>query len=1383
MSHVHRVYVEKKELFSSGAASLFKVLKEQLAIFSLEKVRILSRYDFLHPGDAYYEAVIDRVFSDPVTDRVHENELSPGEYSVIAVEYLPGQFDARAEAASQAISIILDSPPSPVRCARVYLLYGDLTEDQLDTVRRYLINPVDSREAALEVPETLEIELTAPSEVPIVEGFIGMDSRQLASLREELGLAMFQADIELCREYFSVQEGRDPTLAELKILDTYWSDHCRHTTFTTGLKSITVEPGPMNAPAAAALERFRKMSVPDGALQVGGPGKTGETDRNGTDGGPEKTGETDRNITDGGPGKTGEAGGENRDGRTGGGKTGEAGPGNNAAATLMDIALAGMRILRRSGKLERLEESDEVNAASVVIDVDTPEGSEPWLLMFKNETHNHPTEIEPFGGAATCLGGAIRDPLSGRSYVYQALRLTGSADPRQPLDAARPGKLPQRVITTEAARGYSSYGNQVGIATGYVQEMYHPGFEAKRMEIGAVVGAVPRAQVRRERPVPGDIVLLVGGATGRDGIGGATGSSKKHDSGSLRSAAAEVQKGNPPEERALQRYFRQAEVAARIKKSNDFGAGGVSVAVGELADGLEIDLDRITRKYAGLDGLELALSESQERMAIVVAPEDAEYCLQAAERQNLQAIPIARVTAERRLVMYWKGSTIASLSRDFLDSSGAPRTAEAVIAAPEGKGPFGEVEKRFDRGGENNDTADQKGKGSFESARGGNGEGRRAFGSRDTADEWIGVITHLNRCGRQGLVERFDSTIGARTVLIPFGGRTQTSPAEAMAARIPAAGGETGTVSVMAAGYDPEIARWSPFHGGFYAVVEAVSRAVAAGASPDEMYLTLQEYFERLEGDPLKWGKPAAALLGALEVQLGLEIAAIGGKDSMSGSFEDLHVPPTLAAFAVAPARLENIVSPEFKSAGSEVLLLEVPVDAYCTLDTGRFRELLRYIHRLIAGGHAAACRSLRTGGIVSAITEMSFGNMIGFDFGKDPNGIDELSFPRYGSFILELKHGWKAADLPRAPEGTVVRRLGHTLRLPAIGLGGKYLQLSDLLKAWKGPLEDVFPNRTGEEKQDLEAEFSNRPADAGKTGRLRGRNRNADTGSTAADTVSGTRQARQARPARIARPKVCIPVFPGTNCEDETALRFTEAGAEVDLQIFRSRNISQVEESIGELAAAVKSAQILMIPGGFSAGDEPEGAGKYIAAVLRSPRIIEAVTDLLQERDGLVLGICNGFQALVRTGLLPFGEYRDAEPGMPTLAVNTIGRHVSRYVRTVVWDSRSPWTGSVEAGDVHAVPVSHGEGRFMADTALVEELFSRGQVAFRYCDSGGNPVMHYPDNPNGSAAAIEGITSPDGRILGKMGHSERIGRGVAINIPGDKDQHLFASAVRYFTA
>ena len=1359
VSRVHRVYVEKRELFSTEAASLFRILKEQLSVFPLVKVRTLSRYDYLYPGDEFYEAVRDQVLSDPVTDQVHEADLPPGEYSVIAVEYLPGQYDARAEAASQAISIILDSPPSPVRCARIYLLYGDLTEDHLDTVRRYLINPVDSREAVLEVPETLEIELTEPSGVPVVEGFTGMSSRQLAALREELGLAMFQADIELCRQYFSEQEGRDPTLAELKILDTYWSDHCRHTTFTTGLKSITVEPGTMNEPAAAALKRFRKLSGTDGALQGGGPGKTGETDRNGNDGGP---------------GKTGETGGENGDGRTG--------PGNNAATTLMDIALAGMRILRRSGKLERLEESDEVNAASVVIDVDTPEGTEPWLLMFKNETHNHPTEIEPFGGAATCLGGAIRDPLSGRSYVYQALRLTGSADPRQPLDAARPGKLPQRVITTEAARGYSSYGNQVGIATGYVQEVYHPGFEAKRMEIGAVVGAVPLAQVRRERPAPGDVVLLIGGATGRDGIGGATGSSKKHDTGSLRSAAAEVQKGNPPEERALQRYFREAEVASRIKKSNDFGAGGVSVAIGELADGLEIDLDRIPRKYAGLDGLELALSESQERMAIVVAPEDAEYCIQAAERQNLQATPVARVTADRRLVMYWKGTAIASLSRDFLDSSGAPRTAEAVIAAPEGMGPFREAISSVGRSG-------------------GSSVGRSG-GTNDAAAEWIRVVTHLNRCSRQGLVERFDSTIGARTVLMPFGGSRQITPAEAMAARIPVAGGETGTVSIMAAGYDPEIAGWSPFHGGFYAVIEAVSRAVAAGASPDEMYLTLQEYFERLEEDPLKWGKPVSALLGALEVQLGLEIAAIGGKDSMSGSFEDLHVPPTLAAFAVGPARLDHIVSPEFKAPGSEVLLLEVPVDGSCIPDLGHFRELLRYLHRLIAGGHAAACRSLRSGGIVSAITEMSFGNMIGFHFGRGLNGIGDLSSPRYGSFVVELKHGSEAADLPQAPEGTVVRKLGNTLRLPAIGIGGKYLQLSDLLEAWEGPLEEVFPNRTGEEKEDRETGASKPSAGANRIEGPRGKSRTsiagtgeatddaADdaTGDAAEDAAedaagSGTRTSGSTRVKSKARPRVCIPVFPGTNCEDETALRFEEAGADVDLRIFRSRNISQVEESIEELAAAVKKSRILMIPGGFSAGDEPEGSGKYIAAVLRSPRVMEAVTDLLQERDGLVLGICNGFQALVRTGLLPFGEYRNAEPGMPTLAVNTIGRHVSRYVWTVVRESRSPWTSGVESGAIHAVPVSHGEGRFMADPVLVEELFSRGQVAFCYCDAGGNPVMRYPDNPNGSIEAIEGITSPDGRILGKMGHSERIGRGVALNIPGEKDQHLFASAVRYFTA
>ena len=1282
-SSVCRLYVEKREGFDSETPALSHVLREQLNINSLEKVRVLNRYDFLYPGKRHFAAVRDQVFSDPVTDRVFEKEPPRGEFELISVEYLPGQFDARAEAASQAVSIILDSPPSPVRTARIFLLYGKITGAQMEAVRRYLINPVDSREAAMEVPDSLSPEPDTPPPVPSVDGFTLMDDGQLAALREDLGLAMFQEDIKLCGDYFARREKRDPTLAELRILDTYWSDHCRHTTFTTRLEDLSLRPGRMNEHTAESLRIFQDAH---GSTQY----------------------------------------------------------------CLMDLALAGMRILRRQGKLKHLEQSDEVNAASVTIGVSTPHGEEPWLLMFKNETHNHPTEIEPFGGAATCLGGAIRDPLSGRAYVYQALRLTGSADPGQALNSARPGKLPQKIITTEAARGYSSYGNQIGIATGYVQEIYHPGFEAKRMEVGAVVGAVPRARVRREKPVPGDIVLLVGGATGRDGIGGATGSSKKHDSGSLVNAAAEVQKGNPPEERALQRFFREPEVAGRIKKSNDFGAGGVSVAVGELAEGLEIDLDVIPKKYEGLDGLELALSESQERMAIVVGPADVEYCVQMAGKHNLQATPVARVTADKRLVMRWRGDIIASISRDFLDSSGASRSARACIELPSDEGPF--------------DTARYSAK----------------PGERDTADFWRETVHSLGTCSRHGLVERFDATIGARTVLMPFGGANQLTPAEAMAAKIPVPRGETRTVSIMSAGYDPYIAQWSPYHGGVYAVVEAVSRAVASGASPDEMYLTLQEYFERLEDDPLKWGKPAAALLGALRVQLELGIAAIGGKDSMSGSFEELHVPPTLAAFAVAPGKLDNVLSPEFKNAGDQVVLLDLPIDRSRMIDLRVFRELLRYLHGIIADGLVSSCRGIRTGGIISAISEMAFGNMIGLDIsgdfrpeapGKDSGGYSPLRYPKYGSFILELPGGVEVHQLPQVPDGVLLRGIGTTIEDPVIRTGGEILLLEELLRSWEAPLEEVFPTRAAK-KAAHAITTGNRPAgDAGEVNDktyLKGQSEKAP---------------RSAGAARIVRPLVCIPVFPGTNCEDESAWQFENAGAEVEQHIFRSKSLLQVEESIEELAAAIRRAQILMIPGGFSAGDEPEGAGKYIAAVLRSPKVMEAVTELLQKRDGLVLGICNGFQALVRTGLLPFGEYRDSAPGMPTLGVNTIGRHVSRYVRTVVTSSHSPWAAGLSAGDIHAVPVSHGEGRFMASNELIGRLYESGQIAFRYCDDDGKPTMIFPGNPNGSAGAIEGITSPDGRILGKMGHSERIGSGITLNIPGNKDQELFSSAVRYFTA
>lgn len=1343
MKSYRRLYVEKRPGHDAETSPLLASLRDQLEVSGLEGLRILRRYDFPDPGREAFSVIRDQVFSDPATDVTMDRvdwDFSKERTRILAVEYLPGQYDARADAASQLISLLLDSDRVPVKCGRVYLFHGQISDEGFEKIRRYLLNPVDSREVPPDLEPDLCPEVPPPAPVPVIEGFTGLDSPGLAALRHRLGLAMFQEDIELCRNYFRGEEGRDPTLAELKILDTYWSDHCRHTTFRTSLEGLELPEGKIGGHMRESFLRFRDFH--------------GEKD-----------------------------------------------------FSLMDLALSGMRILRKQGRLDRLEVSEEVNACSVRVKVSTPAGDEAWLLMFKNETHNHPTEIEPFGGAATCLGGAIRDPLSGRAYVYQAMRLTGSADPRAPLRLSRPGKLPQRVITTEAAHGYSSYGNQVGIATGFVHEIYHPGYEAKRMEIGAVIGAVPEARVRREKPLPGDVVLLVGGETGRDGIGGATGSSRGHTSESLTTASAEVQKGNPLEERALQRYFREEGVASRIKRSNDFGAGGVSVAVGELADGVEIDLGALPRKYAGLNGLELALSESQERMAVVAAPEDEEYLIERAAAQNLRAVRIARITGESRLRMFLEDQIVADISRSFLDSSGAPRHALARILPPTGIFPGTRsespafVHKPSLPGGASSDGPDLR---------------------QDLRLEWLSLLGELNNSGREGLVERFDSTIGARTVLFPFGGKYQLSPAEGMASLLPVPDGKTDTVSIMSAGCDPYIASWSPYHGGMYAVVEAVARAVSCGASPEEMYLSLQEYFERMDDTPEKWGKPVAALLGAFRAQLDLGIAAVGGKDSMSGSFEELNVPPTLAAFAAAPARLDHVISPEFKGAEHPVFLLDVPVDEDGLIDLPLFRELCIYTHRLIAEGLVISCRSLRNGGLPVALSEMCFGNGIGIDVETEwdvPAAFDhpsdrggrarsvetlegwkDFSRPRYGSFIVELgseeagtsgrlppksgrspegekniAHGARAGfgPLPAPPRGTMIRKIGKTRTHPGVKIGSLELKQEEMLKAWRAPLEEVFPLRPRSTRGKKEE--------------------SAGPGSFPRTEVLGNNK-RQSRPMRSGLgletahqgsafiPRVCIPVFPGTNCEDESSLRFREAGAEVEQVIFRWKSSGQVEDSIACLARALKRSQILMLPGGFSAGDEPDGSAKYIAAVLRSPTIREAVTELLEKRDGLILGICNGFQALVRTGLLPFGEYRPPAEGMPTLGVNEIGRHVSRYVETVTVSTASPWLKALQPGDRHQVPVSHGEGRFDAPPELLQSLAENGQIAFQYCGSEGEPAMDYPANPNGSALAVEGLISPGGRILGKMGHSERIGRGIAKNIPGEKDQHLFESAVRFFS-
>ncbi len=1251
---VRRLYVEKKPELDHENPKLQDTLRRRLGITALSSVRILQRYDFYDPGPEAFPQVRDQVLSDPASERVYSSHELPEAGAHLALEYLPGQYDARAEAASQAISLILDQPYALVKTARVYLFYGvGITRSHLEAIQRYLLNPVESRIASDALFDTLEGHAPEPPGPSYLSGFRQLSTDTLQQLQGTLGLAMQPGDLQLVCRYFREEEQRDPTIAELRVLDTYWSDHCRHTTFTTTIDLVEIEAPERQRHLQQSYEMFRRAQADSG-----------------------------------------------RSGRE---------------TTLMDLALAGMRELRRRGKLGDLEESEEVNAASFQVQVDTPEGEQDWLLMFKNETHNHPTEIEPFGGAATCLGGAIRDPLSGRGYVYQAMRLTGSGDPRKPLGDTRPGKLPQRIITTEAARGYSSYGNQVGVATGYVRECYHPGFEAKRMEVGAVIGAAPRGQVRRETPAPGDVVLLVGGATGRDGIGGATGSSKGHTTDSVQTAAAEVQKGNPPEERALQRYFRRPEVAQRIKRCNDFGAGGVAVAVGELAPGLEINLDALPKKYVGLEGVELALSESQERMALVVEPADREFMSAAAAADNLRATEIARVTGGERLRMQWRGTKIVDISRRFLDSNGAARRVSIKIAPPPG-------------------PLDPPG-GAEVVPIGGSG----------------GSLAGMNLVGQQGLVEQFDSTIGARSVLLPFGGARQLTPAEAMAAKLPVEGGRTSTVSFMAAGYNPDIASWDPYRGGLNAVVEAVCRITAAGADPARVRLSLQEYFERLEHDPYRWGKPFAALLGAYRAQIELEAPAIGGKDSMSGSFEELSVPPTLAAFAVAPGTLEQVTSPEFKAPGHDIVLLQVDTEEEQIVDLPALRRCLGYLHRQIVAGLIKAARSLRQGGVQTALREMAFGNFIGASTDAAPS-----AETRYGAFVLEVE---SAGDLPEPPAGSRIKLLGRTSAEPY--LNGRLL--NELLEEWQSPLADVFPVSA--------TPGAPAPVDP-------------------ALTKMGGGDWVKERPGRSCRgrtaggkavPRVLVPVFPGTNCEDESAARFRDAGAETEVMVFRNKGLEQVEESISELATQIGQAQILMLPGGFSAGDEPAGAGKYVAAVLRSPAVMEAVNDLLHRRDGLVLGICNGFQALVRTGLLPYGEYRSPSADMPTLAQNAVGRHVSRYVATLTVSLRSPWLSAVSLGDVHFVPVSHGEGRYFSPKKELEGLFEKGQVVFQYCDAAGEPTAEFPDNPNGSAAAIEGICSPDGRVLGKMGHSERIGDGVAINVPGRKDQGLFRAGVEYF--
>ncbi len=1220
---VFRAYTERREGFALEAEALRQDLREALRA-EIPSLRIFNRYDLEGVEREVYEAAKAGVLARAQTDVCYDEELPeiPGGHTVFAVEPLPGQYDQRADSLAQCIQMMTRAERPACAAAKVYVFGAEVPEALLGRIKEYIINPVESREASLEKPATLAREYALPTKVETLEGFRSLDDAGLEELLEAKGLAMDIADLKFFQSYFT-EEGRDPTITELRVVDTYWSDHCRHTTFGTELRNIVID----DERVRAAFDQYLKERA-------------------------EARGEAE------------------------------------AAArpiTLMDIATAAAKVLKKRGVLKDLDESEEINACSVKVRATVDGEEQDWILMFKNETHNHPTEIEPFGGAATCLGGAIRDPLSGRSYVYQAMRVTGAGDPTVPASETIPGKLPQRKLTVTAAQGYSSYGNQIGLATGFVDELYHPGYVAKRLEIGAVVGAAPAENIRRERPAPGDLVILLGGRTGRDGIGGATGSSKSHTAKSLETCAAEVQKGNPPEERKLQRLFRSKEAAAMIKRCNDFGAGGVSVAIGELADGLVIELDRVPRKYEGLDGTELAISESQERMAVVVAPEDAERFAALAARENLESTVVAAVTEEPRLRMNWNGKTIVDISRSFLDTNGAKRSAE-VHVLPAEKLP------------------------------------ESICGLRELARS-------LPVASKRGLVERFDGTIGAGSVLMPYGGAAQRTPAQSMAALLPAKG-ETSTCSVMAYGFDPYLTSADPFEGSQRAVIASVAKLVASGCDARRAYLTFQEYFERLRDDGARWGKPFAALLGAYTAQIGLGAAAIGGKDSMSGSFNELDVPPTLVSFAIAAADARDIITPEFKRAGENVYLVS-------TAETADFAAHLAAwdgVRSLMQTGKVTAAWAAGTGTVAEGIVKMSFGNRVGFAGETYFDGWYE----RFPAGLILV-----------SPEELEYTKIGVTTEDGNVSLGGETVAISDLLREWEAPLEGVFPTR---------AEV------AGEA--------------PAADCREGSPVVRS---GRAARPKAVIAAFPGTNCEEDTARAVERAGGAAEIVLVRNLTPAYLEESTAELERAIRSAQMLILPGGFSGGDEPDGSAKFIEALFRSPAISDAVAELLEKRDGLMLGICNGFQALVALGLLPYGRITPESPSAPTLTHNLIGRHQSRYVRTRVGTTKSPWLSKMQVGDVHAVPVSHGEGRFVAPKDVLDALLRNGQIAFQYADENGVPTMDAEFNPNGSMYAIEGIVSPDGRILGKMGHTERSGKWLARNIPLEKKQPVFEGGVAYF--
>ena len=1248
---MNRVFVEKQPEFNTQARELLHDLRDNLNIHHLENVRVVQRYDVDGLTDEQFSEASRLILSEPQVDIARTDLTLDEDETAFAVEYLPGQYDQRADSAAQCVQILTQGAKPLIASAHLIILKGTLTSAEIAQVKAYTINAVDSREASMEIPSTLEISTEVPSDVEILDGFINASEDELHSKRDQLGLAMSAQDLVFTQSYFRDEEGRDPTITEIKMLDTYWSDHCRHTTFATKIEAVEFEHQDVIAKTYSKYQATRNT--------VYGP----DTER------PE---------------------------------------------TLMDIALIAMKELRKTGELDNVEVSEEINAASIVVPVDVDGKFEDWLVMFKNETHNHPTEIEPFGGAATCLGGCIRDPLSGRSYVYQAMRVTGAADPRTPFSQTIPGKLPQRKICREAAHGYSSYGNQIGLATGQVSEVYHPNYVAKRMEIGAVVAAAPKNNVFRGSPAAGDVILLIGGRTGRDGVGGATGSSKEHTDTALENSA-EVQKGNPPTERKIQRLFRNPELARKIKVCNDFGAGGVSVAIGEIAPSLDINLDAVPKKYEGLDGTELAISESQERMAICVEPSEIEYFKTECDKENLECTHVANVTDSGRLVISWRGKNIVNFSRAFLDTNGVTLSTTVKVNAPCKQSPLGKPIAAV-----------------------------RDLTGQSHSERFQAVLADLNTASQKGLGEMFDSSIGAGTVLNPFGGKTQLTPPDAMVAKIPLLDGSTSTCTHMAWGFNPHIASWSPFHGALYAVTESVCRIVASGAKLSDIRLTLQEYFEKLGNDPARWGKPFAALLGAFLAQNELRLGAIGGKDSMSGSFNEIDVPPTLVSFAVAPGTTKLALSPEFKHAGSMISLVTVPRDGEGIPDFSRLKEIANILHAENEAGNILSIHSLAEGGIAAGIAKMAFGNHIGATLSCDV----DLYCERYFNFLVE--------STDKLPDTLDASHIGQTSAELAVNIDNETIPLATLLESWTSTLESTYPNEVTAAHREID---------------------------TFSHSGEASDKKRHSTPmVSNARPQVVIPTFPGTNCEYDTARAFMQAGADATTLIFRNLTSTHVEESLCALANQIQKSQILMLPGGFSAGDEPDGSGKFIATVLRNPRITDAVMDLINNRDGLILGICNGFQALIKTGLVPYGEIREPEAGAPTLTFNDIGRHIARYATTRIASTKSPWLANCQVGDLHNIPFSHGEGKFFASAEDIKQLAANGQIATQYTDLDGNPSMDIAWNPNGSVYAVEGISSPCGRVLGKMGHTERRGDDVAKNIPGNKHQPLFKAGVDYFT-